>query len=91
LPREDGSITAVSLAREESVAEIAGIDEAKSYCKEKAATAVFLDEQTEYQGVLTRRGGGIARVLRNIPGVGDKITTDEDYRVTTRFKCLPVE
>ena len=70
---------------------MARAEEAKNYCKDKARTAVFLEEQTEYQGVLTERGRGIARVIKNIPGVGDEVTSDEDYRVTTRFKCVPVE
>jgi len=91
LPREDGTISAISLARDESVAELAGIDEANSYCKQKGATAVFLDEKTEYQGVLTEKGRGVARVVKNIPGIGDKVTSDEDYRVTTRFKCVSTE
>ena len=91
MPREDGTNSAISVAREESTAAIACIEEANAYCKERARRAVFLTEQTEYQGVLTERGRGIARVISKIPGVGDEITSDEDYRVTARFKCVPLE
>jgi hypothetical protein len=91
MPREDGSISAVSLAREESTAAIASVDHANRYCQERARRAVFLSQQTEYQGVLTERGGGIARVVKNIPAVGEKLASDQDYRVTSRFKCVAPE
>jgi putative hemolysin len=91
LPRDDGTAAAVSLSRQEADASIASVAAANDYCKERGRTAVFLKEQTEYQGVLTERGGGIARVAKNIPVVGDKLSSDEDFRVTARFKCVAQE
>lgn len=89
LPREDATVSAISVAREESTAAAANVKEATSYCKRKGGEAVFLDEQSEYQGVLTERSE--ARVVKSIPVIGDHLTSDEDYRVTTRFKCLPAD
>jgi hypothetical protein len=89
MPREDGSISAVSVARVESKAASENVAEANRYCEKRAQTAVFTNEDTEYQGVLTERGGKLARIVRNIPAVGDRLTSDEDYRVTTQFKCVP--
>jgi hypothetical protein len=89
LPREDATVSVISVAREESTAAGANIETANRYCKAKDGEAVFLDEQSEYQGVLTRSGEDAARVAKKIPVIGDSLTSDEDYRVTTRFKCLP--
>jgi hypothetical protein len=91
LPREDGTVAAISVAREESTAAVAGVKRANEYCEQRAARAVFLGEETKYQGVLTERTSRVARVARNVPFLGDELTSDEDYRVTTRFKCLPPE
>lgn len=91
LPREDGSVSAVSVAREESAAASQNVVEANRHCEGQGRRAVFGDEQTEYQGVLTKRGGAIARVAKAIPGVGGQLTSDEDYRVTTSFKCVATE
>jgi hypothetical protein len=91
LPREDGTVSAISVAREESTAALACVKQANEYCEERDERAVFLDEETHYQGVLTERTAGFARVAKNIPFLGDELTSDEDYRVTTRFRCLPAE
>src|SRR5262245_14574380 len=72
LPREDGTNSAISLAREESTASLACVAAAQDYCNERALRPVFLSEQTEYQGVLTGRGEKLARVARRIPVVGDE-------------------
>ena len=87
MPREDGTISSVALAREEANASTASVEAANDYCKERTTQAVFIDQQTEYQGVLTDHGK-IARVVKKIPVVGDEISSDDDYRVTTRFKCV---
>lgn len=89
LPREDGTISAISVAREEATAAVSNIEKADGYCKAQDRQAVYLDEETEYQGVLTKRGEAASRILKRIPSIGDEVTSDEDYRVTTRFKCLP--
>jgi hypothetical protein len=91
LPREDGTISAISVAREESIAASASVKEANRYCDKQDGTAVFLDEETLYQGIWRKQTGGVDRVVKNIPVIGDKLTSDEDYQVTTRFKCLPTE
>ena len=88
MPREDGSISAVSVSRRESRAAMQNVDEANLYYEKLNRKAVFGDEETVYQGLLTRRGGGVARIVKNIPAVGGRLTSDEDYRVTTRFKCV---
>ena len=91
LPREDGSVSIVSVAREESPAAARNVIEANRYCEKQDRKAVFGEEQTEYQGVLTKRGEPLARIAKNIPGVGGKVTSDEDFRVTTSFKCIGTE
>ena len=88
LPREDGTVSVVSVAREESPAAARNVIEANRYCEKQGRRAVFGDEQTEYQGVLTNRGTTLARIAKNIPGVGSRLTSDEDFRVTTSFKCI---
>jgi hypothetical protein len=89
LPREDGSISAISVAGEADVAATANVEKANRYCEAQGGRAVFSDEETEYQGVLTRRGESISKVIKRIPGADGDLTSDEDYRVTTLFKCLP--
>jgi hypothetical protein len=89
LPREDGSISAVSVAGEADVASTANVEKAHRYCESQGARAVFSDEETEYQGILTKRGEAISKVIKRIPGAEDEVTSDEDYRVTTRFRCQP--
>ena len=91
LPREDGTVSVVSVAREESPAAARNVIEANRYCEKQSRKAVFGDEQTEYQGVLTNRGTTLARIVKNIPGVGSRLTSDEDFRVTTSFKCVVTE
>ena len=91
LPREDGSVSVVSVAREESPAAARNVIEANRYCERQGRKAVFGEEQTEYQGVLTKRGEPVARIAKNIPGVGSRVTSDEDFRVTTSFKCIGTE
>ena len=91
LPREDGSVFVVSVAREESPAAARNVIEANRYCEKQDRKAVFGEEQTEYQGVLTKRGEPLARIAKNIPGVGSRVTSDEDFRVTTSFKCIVTE
>jgi hypothetical protein len=91
LPREDGSVSVVSVAREESPAAKRNVSEANRYCEKQSRKAVFGDEQTEYQGVLTKRGSALARIVKNVPGVGSRLTSDEDFRVTTSFKCIVTE
>jgi hypothetical protein len=91
LPQEDGSVSVVSVAREESPAAARNVIEANRYCEKQSRKAVFGEEQTEYQGVLTKRGEPLARIAKNIPGVGSKVTSDEDFRVTTSFKCIVTE
>ena len=91
LPREDGSVSVVSVAREESPAAASNVIEANRYCEKQGRKAVFGEEQTEYQGVLTKRGEPLARIAKNIPGVGSRVTSDEDFRVTTSFKCIVTE
>jgi hypothetical protein len=88
MPRSDGTISAISTARDESIAAIASTKEAKRYCTEQKKSAVFLDESTEYQGILTSRG---ARTVRNIPTIGRGLTSDEDFRVTVSFRCETAE
>jgi hypothetical protein len=87
VPRDDGTISAISVAETEDVAATANVEKANRYCEAQGSRAVFSDEETEYQGILTRRGEGISKVLKRIPGANGDITSDEDYRVTTRFKC----
>lgn len=91
LPREDGTISAISVARQEEVAATANVEKANRYCEEQDRRAVFVDEETEYQGILTKRGEVVSKIIKKIPGVDGELTSDEDYRVTTRFKCLPSE
>jgi hypothetical protein len=91
LPREDGTISAISVARDESPAAARNVSEANRYCEEQDKNAVFASETTEYQGVLTQRGGALARIAKNIPAVGSRLTSDEDYRVTTTFRCVARE
>ena len=88
LPREDGSVTVVSVARDQSPAAHRNVIEANRYCEKLNRRAVFGEEQTEYQGVLTKRGEPIVRIAKKIPGVGSKVTSDDDFRVTTSFKCV---
>ena len=91
LPREDGTVSVVSVAREETPAATRNVIEANRNCEKQGRRAVFGDEQTEYQGVLTNRGTTLARIVENIPGVGSRLTSDEDFRVTTSFKCIVAE
>ena len=91
LPRDDGTISAISVAREEAKAAGANVDEANRYCEKHDATAVFIEEETEYQGVLTKRGESATRIINKIPILKDNLTSDEDYQVTTGFKCQPSE
>ena len=91
LPREDGSVSVVSVAREEWPAAERNVSEANRYCEKQSRTAVFGEEQTEYQGILTKRGSTLARIVKNIPTVGSRLTSDEDFRVTTSFKCIVTE
>ncbi len=91
LPREDGSLSAVSVAREESPAASRNVVEANRHCEDQGRRAVFGEEQTEYQGVLTKRGEALARIAKAIPGFGGQLTSDEDYRVTTSFRCVALE
>jgi hypothetical protein len=91
LPREDGTISAISVARAEDVAATANVEKANRYCEERDGRAIFIDEETEYQGILTKRGEAASRIIKKIPGIDGELTSDEDYRVTTRFKCLPSE
>jgi len=89
LPREDGSISAISVAGEADTAATANVEKANRYCEAQGGRAVFSDEETEYQGILTRRGETISKVIKRIPGAEGDLTSNDDYRVTTRFKCLP--
>ena len=89
LPREDGTISAISVAGEADVAATANVEKANRYCEAQGGRAVFSDEETEYQGILTKRGETISKVIKRIPGADGDVTSDEDYRVTTRFKCQP--
>jgi hypothetical protein len=91
LPRQDGSVSVVSVAREESPAAAKNVVEANRYCKKQNRKAVFGEEQTEYRGVLTKSGEPFAKIAKNIPGVGDKVTSDEDFRVTTTFTCVATD
>jgi hypothetical protein len=91
LPREDGTIAAISVAREEAAAADANVKKANRYCEKQEGTAVFLEEETEYQGVLTTRGEAAARIIKRVPVLAENLTSDEDYRVTTCFKCLPAQ
>ena len=91
LPREDGTVSVISVAREESPAAARNVIEANRYCEKQSRKAVFGDEQTEYRGVLTNRGTTLARIVKNIPVVGSRLTSDEDFRVTTSFKCIVTE
>src|SRR5512134_404783 len=75
LPREDGTVSVISVAREESPAAARNVAEANRYCEKQSRRAVFGDEQTEYRGVLTTRGATLARIVKNIPGVGSRLTS----------------
>lgn len=91
LPREDGTISAISVAREETGAAGANVEQANQYCEKQARRAVFLAEKTEYQGVLTKQGEAAARVIKKFPVFGEDMSSDDDFQVTTSFKCLPAE
>jgi hypothetical protein len=88
LPRQDGTISAVTVARDASAATAASVDKATEYCRKQKGVAVFLEEDVEYQGVLTEGG---ARTVRNVPYVGKALTSDEDFQVTAKFRCQKAE
>jgi hypothetical protein len=89
LPREDGTISAISVAGEADVAATANVEKANRYCEAQGGRAVFSAEETKYQGIPTKQGETISKVYKRIPGAPGDLTSDEDYRVTTEFKCLP--
>ena len=91
LPREDGTITAISIARDEATAAGANVKKANRYCEKQHQRAVFLDEKSDYRGILPQQGEAAGRVLKKIPVIGEDLTSDADYQVTTNFKCLPAE
>jgi hypothetical protein len=68
LPREDGTISAISVAGEADVAATANVEKANRYCEAQGERAVFADEETKYQGIPTRQGETIAKVFKRIPG-----------------------